>query len=128
MTETLLVILVQLQTLTDVAESGGEQQDEEYLRNANGKRDSCRNALFDAGFWQHISQINSLEGLVVFSLAVVEQTELQESGAVVVAQPRGWRQILDGLLRVAHSHVTLCAELPRFGIPGGNLEAHSNLN
>lgn len=61
---------------------------------------------------------------MVFSLAIVEQTELQESSTVVVAQPRGRRQILDGLLRVAHSYVTLCAEFPRFRIPRGNLQAH----
>lgn len=75
-----------------------------------------------------ISQMNSLEGLVVFSLAVVKQTELQESGTVVVAQSRGRCQILDGLLRVAHSHVTLCSEFPRLGIPRGNLQAHSNFH
>lgn len=71
--------------------------------------------------------MNSLEGLVVFSLAVVEQTELQESGAVIVAQPRGRRQILDGLLRVAHPDVALCAELPQFGIPGRNLKPKQQL-
>lgn len=64
---------------------------------------------------------------MVFSLAVVEQTELQESGAVIVAQPRGRRQILDGLLRVAHPDVALCAELPQFGIPGRNLKPKQQL-
>lgn len=63
-------------------------------------------------FEQLIHVINSLERLVVFSLCVVEQTELQESSAIIVAQPCGWRQILDGFLRVAHPDVTLCAEFP----------------
>lgn len=70
--------------------------------------------------------MNSLEGLAVLSLAVVEQTELQESGAVIVAQPRGRRQILDGLLRVAHPDVTLCAELQQFRVPGRNLKQNNN--
>lgn len=65
---------------------------------------------------------SSLEGLVVLSLAVVQHAELQEGGAVVVAQPRGRRQILDGFLRIPHPDVTFCAELPRLGIPGGDLK------
>lgn len=71
---------------------------------------------------------SSLEGLVVLSLAVVQHAELQEGGAVVVAQPRGRRQILDGFLRIPHSDVTFCAELPRLGVPGGDLKSDVQTN
>lgn len=49
---------------------------------------------------------------MVLSEAVVKHAELQVGGAVVVAQLRGRRKILDGLLRVAHSDETLRPKLP----------------
>lgn len=58
---------------------------------------------------------------MVLSQGVVQHAELQEGGAVVVAQPCGWCQILDGLLRVPQSDVAFRTELPRFWIPGRDL-------
>ena len=55
---------------------------------------------------------------MVLSEAVVEQTELQEGRAVVVAQPCCGREILDGFLRFPHPDVAFCAKLPRLRIPG----------
>lgn len=49
---------------------------------------------------------------MVLSEAVVQHAQLQEGRAVVVAQPRGRRQILDGFLRISHSDVTFCTKLP----------------
>lgn len=60
----------------------------------------------------HESAAHSLERLVVLSEVVVKQTKLQEGGAVVIAQPCGRRQILDGFLRIPHSDVALGAKLP----------------
>lgn len=71
--------------------------------------------------------INSLERLVVFPKTVVEHTELQEGGAVIIAKPRRRCKILDGFLRVTHPNVTLCTELPWLGIPGRDLKRHCNL-
>lgn len=63
---------------------------------------------------------------MVFSEAVVQHAELQEGSAVVVAEPRGWRQVLDGFLRVSHSDVTFCAKLPRLRIPRRDLQKDGN--
>lgn len=64
---------------------------------------------------------------MVLPQAVVQQAELQEGGAVVVAQPGGGRQVLDGFLRVPHPDVALCTQLPRFGIPGGDLKRRASV-
>ena len=58
--------------------------------------------------------------------AVVQQAELQEGGAVVVAEPRGRRQIQDGFLWIAHPDVTLCTELPGLRIPRRDLRRDGN--
>lgn len=58
----------------------------------------------------------------MLSEGVVQHAELQEGGAVVIAQPCGWCQILDGLLWVPHSDVAFRTKLPWFWIPGRDLE------
>lgn len=63
---------------------------------------------------------------MVLSEAVVQRAELQEGGAVVVAQPRGRRQILDGLLWVPDPDVAFGAKLPRLRIPGRDLKKNKN--
>lgn len=64
---------------------------------------------------------------MVLAEAVVQQAELEEGGTVVVAEPRGRRQVLDGFLWVSHSDVALGTELPRLGIPGRDLRKDGNL-
>lgn len=60
---------------------------------------------------------------MVIPQAVVQRAELQEGGAVVVSQPGGRRQVLDGFLRVSQSDVTIGAELPRLRIPRRDLRS-----
>lgn len=113
MAETFLVVLVQLQTLADVAAG-------------NRRMDAVGGGGFrEEGGW--LRRLRSPERLVVVPEAVVQHAELQEGGAVVIAQPRGRGQVLDGLLRVPHAHVAFRTKLPRVWIPGRDLEKQQNV-
>ena len=57
----------------------------------------------------------------MLSQAVVQGAQLEEGGAVVVAEPRGGGQVLDGLLGVPQPDVAVGPQLPRLGVPGGDL-------
>lgn len=58
----------------------------------------------------------------MLSQAIMQGAELEEGSSVVVPQPGGGGQVLDGLPRVSQTNVAFSPELPRLRVPGGELE------